>query len=102
MPKPYRAQGSPAAEDGRGWGLRSLVRSWAFPEYWGPRSPKSSCPTFVILPAFASSHLPPPPSAFTHPHVCTHTHMLPAPRVHRQQGFHMHSHTGKSGKSVLP
>lgn len=102
MLKPYRAQDSPTAEDGRGWGLRTLVWNLAFLGYLGTHSPKSSCPTCVVLPAFASSYLPPPPSGFTHPHVCTHTHMLTAPRSHRHQGFHMHSHTEKSGKSVLP
>lgn len=101
MLKPYRAQDSPTAEDSRGWGLRTLAWSLAFLEYLGTHSPKSSCLT-LVFPALASSYLPPPPSGFTHPHVCMHTHMLPAPRSHRHEGFHMYSHIEKSGKSVLP
>lgn len=75
MLKPYHAQGSPAAaQEGRGWGLRTLVWSLAFPEYLGPHSPKSSCPTFVV--SFQHLHLPIflPHRQHSHIHMCARIH----------------------------
>ena len=39
-------------------------------------APPLSCPS-----PFASAHLPPPPSGFTHPHVCTQSHKISAPGI---------------------
>ena len=58
-------------------------------------APPLSCPS-----PFASAHLPPPPSGFTHPHVCIQAHTLALPGFNTFGFSHALEHAEKSGKSV--